>query len=193
MFYYFYNIISDMSKYFTKNKNDISVDEIIPRLWLGNYKAALNLDFISTNNINYIVNCTPDTPFINNIYNIPNANYIETFRIPVYDSLLEKDILLMEQYFKIIIPLLLRKYTIEKKNILIHCHVGKQRSAIVVAALLKVLLDYNYINIDQIPNTTNKHTQFNYIYNYMLLKRPKVFSYGLRINFQKSFKRYFNL
>lgn len=193
MFYYFYNIISDMSKYFTKNKNDISVDQIIPRLWLGNYKAALNLDFISTNNINYIVNCTPDTPFINNIYNIPNVNYIETFRIPVYDSLLEKDILLMEQYFKIIIPLLLRKYTIEKKNILIHCHVGKQRSAIVVAALLKVLLDYNYINIDQIPNTKNKYKQFNYIYNYMLLKRPKVFSYGLRINFEKSFKRYFNL
>ena len=182
-----------MSKYFTKNKNDISVDQIIPRLWLGNYKAALNLDFISTNNINYIVNCTPDTPFINNIYHIPNVNYIETFRIPVYDSLLEKDILLMEQYFKIIIPLLLRKYTIEKKNILIHCHVGKQRSAIVVAALLKVLLDYNYINIDQIPNTKNKYKQFNYIYNYMLLKRPKVFSYGLRINFEKSFKRYFNL
>lgn len=193
MFYYFYNIISDMSKYFTKNKNDISVDQIIPRLWLGNYKAALNLDFISKHNINYIVNCTPDIPFINNIYNIPNINYIETFRIPVYDSLLEKDILLMEQYFKIIIPLLLRKYTIEKKNILIHCHVGKQRSAIVVAALLKVLLDYNYIKIDQIPNTKNKHNQFNYIYNYMLQKRPKVFSYGLRINFEKSFKRYFNL
>jgi hypothetical protein len=179
-----------MSKYLI-NKNEISVDQIIPRLWLGNYKTALNLDFLSSNNINYIVNCTPDIPFINNIYNLPNN--IETFRIPVYDSLLEKDILLMEQYFKIIIPLLLRKYTIENKNILIHCHVGKQRSAIVVAALLKVLLDYKYINIKEIPSKTNKYNQFNYIYNYMLLKRPKVFSYGLRVNFQKSFNRYFNL
>jgi len=188
MFYSLYNIILDMSGYITNYNNNISVDQIIPRLWLGNAKAALDIDFISKNKIDLIINCTPNTPFINN-----TNGCVETFRIPVYDSLLEKDILLMEQYFKIFIPLLLRKYTIEKKNILIHCQAGKQRSAILTAALLKVLLDNNYINITDIPKQTNKIKQFNYIYNYMLSKRPKVFSYGFRVNFEKTYFRYFNI
>lgn len=191
MFYSLYNIILDMSGYLTNYNNNISVDQIIPRLWLGNYKAALNNNFISQNKIDLIINCTPNIPFINNINN--NSKDLETFRIPVYDSLLEKDIILMEQYFKIIIPLLLRKYTIEKKNILIHCHAGKQRSAILTAALLKVLLDHNYINIKEIPKQISKYKQFINIFNYMLSKRPKVFSYGLRINFEKTYFRYFNI
>jgi len=186
MFYSLYNIILDMSGYITNYNNNISVDQILPRLWLGNAKAALDIDFIYKNKIDLIINCTPNTPFISNVG-------IETFRIPVYDSLLEKDILLMEQYFKIFIPLLLRKYTIEKKNILIHCQAGKQRSAILTAALLKVLLDNNYINITGIPKQSNKIKQFNYIYNYMLSKRPKVFSYGFRVNFEKTYFRYFNI
>ena len=189
MFYSLYNIILDMSGYITNYNNNISVDQIIPRLWLGNYKAALDIDFLSKNKINLVINCTPNIPFLSN----SNIRGIETFRIPVYDSLLEKDIILMEQYFKIIIPLLLRKYTIEKKNILIHCHAGKQRSAIVTAALLKVLVDNNYINITDIPKQSNKIKQFNYIYNYMLSKRPKVFSYGFRVNFEKTYFRYFNI
>lgn len=189
MFYSLYNIILDMSGYITNYNNNISVDQIIPRLWLGNYKAALDFDFLSKNKINLVINCTPNIPFVSN----SNVIGIETFRIPVYDSLLEKDIILMEQYFKIIIPLLLRKYTIEKKNILIHCHAGKQRSAIVTAALLKVLVDNNYINIIDIPKQHNKIKQFNYIYNYMLSKRPKVFSYGFRVNFEKTYFRYFNI
>jgi hypothetical protein len=179
-----------MSGYVTNYNNNISVDQIIPRLWLGNYKAALDNNFISQNKIDLIINCTPNIPFI---HNINNNSSLETFRIPVYDSLLEKDIILMEQYFKIIIPLLLRKYTIEKKNILIHCHAGKQRSAILTAALLKVLVDNNYINITGIPKQSNKIKQFNYIYNYMLSKRPKVFSYGFRVNFEKTYFRYFNI
>lgn len=187
-------MLSDMSGYLINHNNGTSVNQIIPRLWLGNYKSALDSEFVSQNSINFIINCTPNIPFITETNKINcDCARIETFRIPVYDSLLEKDIILMEQYFKIIIPLLLRKYTIEKKNILIHCHAGKQRSAIVVAGLLKVLLDYNYINIKEIPKQSSKKKQFNDIFNYMLLKRPKVFSYGLRVNFAKTFKRFFNI
>jgi len=118
---------------------------------------------------------------------------IETYRIPVNDSLLEKDFLLMQKYFQIIIPLLLRKYTIEKKNILVHCHMGKQRSAIVVAGLLKVLLDYKYIDLDKVPNIVDKKKQFDYICNYIVLKRPQAFTFGYRINFKKTFYRFFNI
>lgn len=168
-----------------------NANEILPRLWLGNYHSAHDPEFIRTNNINMIINCTKTIPFIQEIQS--NFGLIETYRIPVNDSLLQEDFILMEKYFRVVIPLLLRKWTIEKKNILIHCHAGKQRSAIVAAALLKVLLDNNYINLTEIPKGIDGNKQFEYICNYLLLKRPNVFTYGFRINFQSSFKHYFNL
>jgi len=97
----------------------------------------------------------------------------------------------MEKYFKTIIPILIHKYTNEKKNILIHCQAGKQRSAIVVAALLKVLVDNNLITINEISKNIPTKIQFKRIYNYILSKRPQVFTYGLRINFESSFRRFF--
>ena len=99
----------------------------------------------------------------------------------------------MEEYFKVIIPLLLRKYIVEHKKILIHCYAGKQRSAIVVAALLKVLLDNKYIDLTEVPKDLTPNDQFNYICNYILLKRPQVFTYGFRINFEQSYKRHFGI
>jgi hypothetical protein len=66
---------------------------------------------------------------------------------------------------------------------------GKQRSAIVVAALLKVLLDYRYIDLS--IGTIDKKKQFDYICNYIVIKRPQAFTFGYRINFKKTFYRYF--
>jgi hypothetical protein len=180
MLYYIYNIIYDF--FYT----DISVNEVIPGLWLGNYKAALNIDFLKQNKIDLIINCTPNIPFI-------IRKNIETYRIPVNDSLLERDFILMEKYFKIVIPMLLRKYTIENKKILIHCHMGKQRSAILTAALLKVLIDNNYISLPEIPKDIGSKKQFEYICNYLLSKRHQVFTYGLRINFEPTYKRFFKI
>lgn len=170
-----------------------NANEILPGLWLGNYHSALDPEFIKKNNINMIINCTKTIPFIQETIQSVDLLHLETYRIPVNDSLLQQDFILMEKYFRIVVPLLLRKWTIEKKNILIHCHAGKQRSAIVTAALLKVLIDNNYINLTEIPKGIDQQKQFEYICNYLLLKRPNVFTYGFRINFQSSFKRYFNI
>ena len=93
--------------------------------------------------------------------------------------------------------MLLQKYTIENKKILIHCHMGKQRSGILTAALLKVLIDNNYIRLPEIPTLPNvsvrqgNQKQFEYICNYLLSKRYQVFTYGLRINFEPTYKRFF--
>ena len=171
-------------------------DEIIPGLWLANYKPGLDIDFLKKNNIDVIINCTPDIPFYNEIFDekdISQLKKMETFRISVYDSLLEKDILLMEQYFKYILPFMVKKYIDEKKKILIHCRAGAQRSAIVVAAFLKILLDKNLVQILEIPPTNNPKKQYKLIYNFMLSKRPRVFTYGFRVNFDKAYKRFFHL
>jgi protein tyrosine/serine phosphatase len=164
-------------------------DEIIPNIYLGNHNSALNLNFLKKNDINVIINCTKDKSFITDDVDI----LPEMYRIPVNDSLLECDFIIMQEQFKNIVPLLLRKYTIEKKNILVHCHMGKQRSAIVVAALLKVLLDNNYLSLDEIPKNITSKKQFGYICNYIVKKRPQAFTFGYRINFKPSYFRFFDI
>jgi protein-tyrosine phosphatase len=97
------------------------------QIWLGNMKAALDPKFIKENKISVIINASVDIPFIFDV--IDPAEYgiskLETYRIPVYDSLLEHDIYIMEQYLHKVLPFLLKKLLKEKKNILIHCHAKK--------------------------------------------------------------------
>lgn len=183
MITYFFNIF--YNTFFS------NADLIIPNLWLGSFRAALDTKFLIDNKINVIINCTENIPFI---YEVDKNNYedIEFIRIPVNDSLLEKDLLLMQDYFKIILPYLYKKYTNEKKTILIHCREGKQRSAIITAAFLKNLSDSHEINIIE-QTSLNLSSQFNSIISYILTKRPQAFTYGFRINFKKTYKRYFNI
>lgn len=174
-----------------------NADLIIPNLWLGSYRSALNENFLLDNKIDLIINCTKNIPFISEIEHDKYKN-IEYLRIPVNDSLLEKDFLLMQDYFKVILPYLYKKYIIEKKTILIHCREGKQRSAILTAAFLKILLDNDQIlltDTDSKKNNLglNNYEQFNFIINYILSKRPQAFTYGFRINFKKTYKRHFNI
>ena len=167
-------------------------DEIVNKLWVGNYKSSLDLDFIQKNNIQVIVNCTPDVPFYNEIYDDTGLD-IETFRIPVYDSLLTNDIVLMEEYLKIVIPFLIRKYVIEKKNVLINCVAGAQRSAIVCASLLNVMVERDILKIPEIKKSSDKNEQFKQIKHYMLSRRPRVFAYGTSVNFMNSYKGFFRM
>lgn len=176
-----------------------NVDLIIPNLWLGNYHAALDHDFITSNNIDVIVNCTPDIPFISDNNN-NHINKIHKIRVPVYDSQLEKDFILMEQYLKMILPILHKAYK-DNKKILIHCYAGKQRSAIVVASLLYLMSTLPnskhhilpHLSIDLNNIILDKQSLINSIFYFIVNKRPQAFTYGFRINFNSSFKRLFQL
>ena len=125
----------------------------------------------------------------------PCSSDIDFFRIPVYDSLMEKDLELMTYYFSIVIPYLLQQYS-KGKNILIHCYAGKQRSAIVIASFLKILTTLEY-DIQELSNfsslTDGEIYQFKQIIKYINKKRPQAFTYGYRINFEKSYKKFFKL
>lgn len=178
-----------------------NANEIIPGFWIGNYKSAHNLDFLHKNNINVIVNCTPDIPFINELVDpelMMILGKIDLYRLSVYDSLMERDIKLMELYFSFILPYLHQKYITENKNVLVHCRAGKMRSGVVGLSFLYFICNYTNKSKWAHPNTKRVECQKigkteSSITSYLLTKRPKIFGYGLRNNFRQSFRRFFRV
>lgn len=155
------------------------------QLWLGNCLSSTDINFIHEHNIKVIINCTPNLPFIHET--IPASELVkynlclETIRLNVYDSLLQKDIVLMQNYLNFIVPYI-KKHLENGHNVLVHCHAGRQRSACVVAAVL-----YQY------PTLFDIKKDINYIISYILNKRPQAFSFGFRVNFKNTLEEYFKI
>lgn len=187
-----------MNTFLSNGTNIISENEKSGKLFLGDYIAALDPNYLSKNNISVIINCSPDIPFIDDIIDVKklkkyNLTHLDKFRIPVFDSLLDHDIYLMESYFSKVLPFILEKLILEKRNVFIGCHAGAQRSFCVVSATLFVLID-NDLDISDLPkNISDKSQLMKNIIKYIQKKRPRVASYGLRVNFKKSLENYFKI
>lgn len=97
--------------------------EIIPFLFLGNFKDAEHVSL----NTKLIVNCTRNIPFF----------YCEliNIRIPIDDTPDDADILFrvwtQTDLFDNII-----NHILQSQDVLIHCQMGRQRSAATIAAFL---------------------------------------------------------
>lgn len=105
-----------------------SGSKITDNLFISDKHAALDKTFLNNNNIDVIVNCSKNIPFIKN-YDV------QKFRIPLNDDCVVDTICKMTLYLKDIIPqlnLLLEN----NKKILIHCRCGMQRSATVLVSLI---------------------------------------------------------
>lgn len=185
-----------MDLFFCGNANCIIND--INSIWLGDNEAANDIVFLKKNNIHVIINCTKNLPFIyensKNLKDLEKLKTLETFRIPVNDFFFEnpKDISIMQDYLPQVINFILKKFIIEKKNILIHCHKGKQRSACIMLAILYELISNSIINIREI-NTDNRNQLMNEIIIFLQKKRPCIFTYGLKFNFKKALENFFNI
>lgn len=151
------------------------MSKLLENLWLGDIQDAHNTQFIKSNNINVIVNCTKGLSFID--LPIPFK-----YRIPVNDDLQEQSFQEMYIALTYIIPVLVTHIS-RGDRILIHCYAGVQRSAIVTLALLTAL---TYPNMSCIYLTEETLQQFcmnlkTYISEY----RPIVFT--PHMNFKKSY------
>jgi len=104
-----------------------NANEILPRLWLGNAKAAHDNDFLKSKNIYTVFNCSKDIPFH------PRAK--RCYRVPVDDNLQAEEIRNMELWSFETISKLCQEYK-TGSTILVHCAAGMQRSAAVVAMFL---------------------------------------------------------
>ena len=87
-----------------KNANIIITYENT-NLWIGNYKAALDYDFLKNNNISVIVNCTKEIPFIYDIVDKPIK--LETVRIPIFDTTSDIDNKIMNDKLDYVIPFII--------------------------------------------------------------------------------------
>lgn len=147
-------------------------DKIIDKLYLGNFQAAKDKDFFKDKKIKAVLNCSKDVDIPNHFAHIKDIEYM---RIPVDDSLKEKDFDLMLQYFPVIVEFINKHANIQKNNILIHCWAGRQRSAISVAAYLVA-----------------KHNMTPHDACKMILdKRPEAFHYGQSLNFDQALNKYY--
>ena len=103
--------------------------EIVPRIWLGNRRAALNEKWLKQNNITVVFNATKDVPFCPMIR--------KQYRIPVDDNLQPEEIRNMTLWSHEAIYKLLKEYN-DGNTILVHCAAGMQRSATLVGMFLIV-------------------------------------------------------
>jgi len=145
-------------------------NKIMNRLYLGNFQAAKDKDFFKKKNIRAVLNCSKDIP--NHFASNKNVEYM---RIPVDDSLKQKDYDLMFDFMPVIVAFIHKHIVTQKNNILIHCYAGRQRSAISVAVYLvdKYGLD---------PKEACK---------VVLDKRPEAFHFGKSLNFDQALSKYY--
>jgi len=140
----------------------MSAHEILPGIWLGDMMSATDVNFFRKFNIQAVINCTPDVP-----NGIKGVDYLQ---IKIDDSLKKFDINKMKEALPVALNFIHKKHDIERKNILIHCHAGMQRSATIVTAYL-----CKYYNLS-----------LNQSVNYILSKRKVAFHYGKHLNFYEA-------
>ena len=116
----------------------MNVREIIPGLWLGDKNISLNRQFYIDNDIDIVINCSKELPFID--------IDIDKIRIKVDDNLEKTEIINMYNNFEYIV-----KYINDNlnlcKNILVHCYAGRQRSATIIVSYL---LKYSKMNLEKV-------------------------------------------
>lgn len=102
-------------------------DEVIPGLWLGNRKAALDHQWLGERQIRCVFNCTKDIPFVPSIQ--------RKYRVPVDDNLEPEEIRNLELWSYEVVYKMTREYK-TGQPMLVHCAAGMQRSAACVAMFL---------------------------------------------------------
>jgi dual specificity MAP kinase phosphatase len=163
-------------------------NEILPNLYLGSIEASQDFNFICSNNISVIINCSKDidnkfsinllkpledAPEIVQKWLYDNSYYIKYYRIPVDDSGRDEDVEQFYFYVKNIIHIIIDEYR-KGKNILVHCLAGNQRSATFITVFI---MYYKNLSLQE-------------SIKFVLEKKPNVFFFGSRINFMNSLLKF---
>jgi protein-tyrosine phosphatase len=116
------------------------IDKIIDNLYIGNYDSALDQNIIESYKIDVIINCTKKTN--------RTILQVEYLQIPIDDPPSDSDINYVNSNFIFITDYIYDKIK-SGKNVLVHCVMGSQRSAAIVAIYLMRGFNQNYKNTIQ--------------------------------------------
>lgn len=108
----------------------MSVNEILPHLWLGDKVASGSSEFLHRMKIGLVVNCSKDIPFCKKLP--PGC---EKLRLPVDDNLQPQEIEYMTQKAPEVVREIWKRYS-QGVPVFIHCYAGVQRSASITAMFL---------------------------------------------------------
>lgn len=145
-------------------------NKITNNIILGNFQAAKDKDLFKKYKIRAVLNCSKDIP-----HYFSNHKDIEYMRIPVDDSLKQKDYDLMFQYMPVIVEFINKHANISNQKILVHCAAGRQRSAISVAAFL----------VAKCGKTPQEACKI------VMDRRPEAFHFGKSLNFDQALNKYY--
>ena len=103
-------------------------NKILNNLYIGNYQSPLDNEFLKKRNIKLIVNCTKT-------YDYSIDDEIQMIRLNITDfNSPENNIIIASNIDKILD--IINIYLESNEGVLVHCHMGQQRSAMVVACYL---------------------------------------------------------
>ena len=112
--------------------------KIIDNLYIGNHESPIDQVFLKEKNIKLIINCTKG-------YSYEISNYIQMIRLCITDfNSPENNIILAHSVDKILE--IINIYLEGNEGVLVHCHMGQQRSAMVVVCYLIKFLKMNLNN-----------------------------------------------
>jgi protein-tyrosine phosphatase len=117
------------------DKIEKDVNEIIPRLWLGNIKAAYDKQFLKKYKIKHVLTVMPN---FNENYRLDDIDYLV---FPIKDQ--ETCSKNMINFFEIANKFILNGLQ-KGEAVLVHCKQGHHRSATIVAAFLIKYLKVDY-------------------------------------------------
>ena len=129
------------------------IDKVIDHLYIGNIYTALNEDILKEHNIQAVVNCTTDIPFL-------ECDFIKDgYRCALEDDKSEEQMENMLDLFDHILDII-KTHIDNNENVFVHCRAGVQRSASIVVAYL---MKYNKINLEKATTylKTIRHCIFN--------------------------------
>jgi len=136
-------------------------DEILPNLFLGNYKSAIDREFMDKKGITLIINVTKDVP-------IPFTN-IRNYRIPLDDYSDTDNNNILSRHLNIVLPMIYNEL-MNGGKVFVHCMAGINRSASVIVAYL---IKYKRLNM-------------NDAIHFVISKRPCIFMFGTINNFKEA-------
>jgi protein-tyrosine phosphatase len=103
-------------------------NKIFDNLYIGNYESPTDIDFLKKHNIKLIVNCTKNYKYnIDNTINILRLN-ITDFNSPENNIIIASNIDNILEIIDI--------YLNSNEGVLVHCHMGQQRSAMIISCYL---------------------------------------------------------